>query len=314
MISILTIVLPVFGLILLGWLSAKVGYVSAAVGKTVAEFAFKVAMPALLFRAMVNSTGLAGSPLPLIATYFGAMAVVWIAATIVSRYVLRRPPEDSAVVAMSATFGNTVMLGIPLALSAFGEAAAAPIAIIIAIDSPLLWLVATMQIELAQRRSDRAFAANALAALVDIVRNPIVLSVLLGVAWRATGLGLYDGLDRWIAFLAQSAAPAALFALGTTLAAYRIAGEAATLSAIGVLKLVVFPLIALAFAHYLFELPPVWSAVAVLFAAMPVGANAFLFASRYERGVGAVSGAMATTTAIAVATLTVVLALHGAAK
>jgi hypothetical protein len=263
---------------------------------------------------MATSKGFDGSPLPLLGTYFGAMASTWIIATLASRWMLRRPWEDSAAVAMGAVFGNTVMLGIPLALSAFGEAAAAPIALIVAIETPLMWLAATTQMELTLRRGGQASAARPGAAIVDIVRNPIVLSILLGVAWRATGLAIPDLFDRWLGLLAQSAAPAALFALGMSLATYRIAGELPTLSAIGMMKLGCYPAIAYALATYVFEMPATWTAVAVLFAAMPVGANAYLFAQRYERAVGAVSGAMAVTTVVAVVSLSAVLAHLGAAR
>jgi len=50
-------------------------------------------------------------------------------------------------------------------------------------------------------------------------------------------------------------------------------------------------------------------AVATVLAAMPVGANAYLFASRYDRAVGSTSAAVAASTAFAVVTVSVTLYL-----
>jgi malonate transporter and related proteins len=313
MIAILEIVTPVFGIILIGWIAARVGYVGPAVGKAVAEFAFKVAMPALLFRAMMSIGAMPGSPLKLVAAYVTSVLTVWLIAAFLTKILLRRPQADAAVIAMGSTFGNTVMLGIPLAISAFGIEAAAPMALLVSIDAPLLWIVGTLHIEGALR-DQAAGAANGkspVAAiqtiLLDLLRNPIVLALLVGSLWRVGALPLPVLADRLLALLAQGAVPAALFALGMGLATYEIKGQTATLSLITVLKLFVFPAIAGAISIYVFDLPKLWIAIILLFAAMPVGANPFLFATRFERGLGSISASIAVSTAIAVVSISVLL-------
>ena len=71
---------------------------------------------------------------------------------------------------------------------------------------------------------------------------------------------------------------------------------------ISVLKLVVHPLIVLVLATQVFEMPPVWAGVAVLFASCPSGINAYLFAERYGEGVALASSAVALSTALALGT------------
>jgi malonate transporter and related proteins len=313
MLAIIEIVTPVFGIILIGWLAVRCGYVGPQAGKSVAEFAFKVAMPGLLFRAMLSIGVMPGSPARLIAAYVCTVAFVWILAASLTRVVLQRPPADAAAIAMGSTFGNTVMLGIPLAISAFGPDAAAPMALLVSIDAPLLWIIATLHIETALR-DDAAGAANgksnllALQAIIlDLLCNPVVLALLIGSVWRIAALPVPNLIDRMLALLAQGAVPAALFALGTGLAAYEIRGQTPTVATIVVLKLFLFPIVAAVTGIYLFHLPRLWVAILILSTAMPVGANAFLFASRYERAVGSVSAAIAVSTAIAVITITLLL-------
>jgi malonate transporter and related proteins len=317
MLAILEIVTPVFGIILIGWLAARFGYVAAAVGKATAEFAFKVAMPALLFRAMQSIGAMPGSPLKLVAAYLATVTVIWLLASLATKLLLRRPQADAAVIAMAASFGNTVMLGIPLAISAFGPDAAAPMALLVSLDGPVLWIIGTLHIESALRHQTRdqmggavrrkSAAAAINAILLDLLRNPIILSLLIGSLWRVAALPVPPLADRLLALLAQGAVPSALFALGMGLATYEIRGQNATLATITLLKLFVFPAIAWAMAVTVFDLPKLWVAIILLFTAMPVGANPFLFATRYERGIGSISASIAVSTAIAVVTISVLL-------
>jgi predicted permease len=310
MLAVLAIVTPVFTLIGLGYLAARYRYLSDGAGRVLAEFGFKVAMPALLFRAMLSVGEMQGSPALLLAAYFGATATVWVTASILNGLLLRRPPTEAAAIAMGSCFGNTVMLGIPLALTAFGPEAATPLALLIAIETPLLWVLATLHMEASRRGRQMSFKALGGVAW-DLVRNPIVMSLILGILWRQTGLGLHPVPDKIISMLGQAAVPAALFALGMTLAGFGIRAELKTLSLLCVLKLVLYPLVAYALTVHVFHLPPLWSAIAVLLAAMPVGANAYLFAARYQTAEAPVSGAIAVSTLIAVFTVSTLLFLIG---
>jgi malonate transporter and related proteins len=305
MLAVLALIAPLFGLIALGFAIGRTTYLAQGAGKVLAEFGFKVAMPALLFRAAAGFAPLPSSPLPLLAAYFGASALVWIAATLAARWLLRRPPGDDAAVAMGCCFGNTVMLGIPLCLIAFGESAATPAAIIVAVETPMLWVIATLHAEWTTRRSGIGWKVLRGIAL-DLLRNPIIMSIVLGVLWRFGGIPIPETLDRFLALLGQAAIPTALAALGLTLSQFEIRGEAPTLGVICVFKLLLFPLLAFLTTSFA-GVPPVWAAVAVIFAAMPVGANAYLFAVRYDRVVNSVAGSLALSTVIAAATVSLLL-------
>jgi malonate transporter len=304
MLQIITIVAPLFGMIGLGFLAIKTGYISRDTGKYLAEFAVKLAMPALLFRAMLSIGDMPGSPILLVAAYFAACACVWILASLSTWALLRRPQTDAASIAMGSTFSNSVMLGVPLALSAFGPESAAPAALLISLDTPLLWIAATLHLE-AFRQDREGSAMKAIGGIVlSLLKNPIVMALIAGSACRLAGITtLPPLLDKSMELLANAAVPAMLVALGMSIATYKIAGQTGTLSLILILKIVAFPVFAYIFSVHVFELPPIWSAVVILFAAMPVGANAYLFAAKYNAAVGSVSTSIAITTAVAVLTV-----------
>jgi len=297
--QVFLIVAPVFALIAIGFAAALTRLLSDVAHKGISEFAFNIALPALLFRTIAAAEMPAIEPLRLWGAYFGAVAATWALASLVTLFVLRRPASDSASVAMSSVYGNIVMLGIPLALAAFGTQAAAPMALILSVNTPLLWIAGTLHMEGAERKAGVSPGALVGSILADLARNPIILAIVGGALWQLGGLGLHPAVDKILALLGQSGVPCALIALGASLVAFRIKGQAPTLTTICVLKLLVMPAIAWVLAFHVLRLPPVPAAVVVLFAAMPTGANAYIFAMRYQRVVNSASGAVALGTILA---------------
>ncbi len=73
------------------------------------------------------------------------------------------------------------------------------------------------------------------------------------------------------------------------------------------LKMILFPLLAAVLVITVFELPPVEAGVVILFASLPPGVNAYLFASKYDAAVAPVSGAIAVGTVLSLFTTSAVL-------
>ena len=307
MLGVLGIVLPVFSVIALGFAVAKAGLLSEGTDKGIAEFAYTFAMPALLFRTMATVMIPDVAPIALWVAFFGTAAAVWLIATLATLLILGRPAADAAPIAMASTFGNNVMLGIPLAVAAFGDAALAPAALLLSVQAPVYWLAATLHLKWADRAVGVPISSVAATLFRDLARNPVILAIVLGSLWRTTGLGLATPIDKTLALLGQAGIPSALVTLGVSLARYPLAGQMPTLSTIIVLKLVVMPVIGYIAAYHVFSLPPLSAAVATLFFATPTGANAFLFASRYGRAVNSTAAAVTATTILAIFTSAAVI-------
>jgi len=312
MYEVVLIVAPVFGLIALGYGLERFRILGEDAGKGLAEFVYNIAVPALLFRMMVKAQGAQGaSPMALWSIYFGSAGIIWLLAILVTHFALRRPARDGAAIAMGSSFGNIVMLGIPLALNRFGADAATPIAIIISISTAFHWFAATLHIELVSGRKELSLGKQVNDLLISLIKNPLIFGLVAGLAWRWTGYGLHPIPDKMISLLGQMAIPGSLVALGLGLTAFEIKGQFSALVTICLLSLLVFPAIVWVLAFHVLDLPPVWAGVAVLFAACPPGINAFLFASRYKVAEGSVSAAIAFGTVLSVISVTVILILLG---
>jgi len=307
MTPILSTIAPVFLVILAGFAFARGGLISRTAEAGLLEFVLRVGIPALLFRTMVDARPPGGETLRLWGVYFGALALIWLLSALATHVVLRRPKEDQPMVGMSASFGNIVLLGIPIVLATQGAEAATPVAVITSVHTALLWLAATLHVQVVSEHGRTTTRALLRELGVNLLTNPIILAILAGTLWRQTGIGLGDAPRAMLDLLAQAGVPCALFALGLSLRDFSIRGQVPTLAALLLLKLVLFPAIVWWLAFRVAPLDPLWASVAVLFAACPTGVNAFILAKQYGRVVNSTSGAVALGTALSVGTMTAIL-------
>jgi hypothetical protein len=311
--AILETILPVFGLIAVGVLAAKTNYISAAAARGLSHFVFNLAIPALLFRTVATMQLQQLSPWPLWIAIFGGIAVVWVLTAIAARGLHTLADGGGATASMSAGFGNIAMLGLPLSIAHFGPEMAVPVSLVLAVHAPVLWLAATIHIETARQGHIPSLPKLLRQLLDQLARNPIVIALLLGALWRATGWPLHPIPDRFLDLLGSAGVPSALVALGLSLASYSLKGQWRGIGLILAMKMALLPICVWLIATYALSMPPLWRQAAILLAAMPTGANAYLFAQRYESGEAAASGAIAAGTALSLFTTALLLFLFGSA-
>jgi len=298
------IVLSIFGLIGIGYLIARSGYLDDSVGDGLAKFVFDVAIPVLLFRTLAQADFHGASPWGLWLCYFGGVTAAWAISHWMIRTLFERDARAGVVAGISASFANTVLVGIPLVQSAFGEAGVVSILIIISINMPIMMFASIVANEWAVRadgleteKPDRLELARRFGA--GLVTNPIIVGIVVGGVWRLLGLSVSGVPAILINSLATAAGPVALFAAGMGLARYGISGNIRPALLITILKLIVMPAVVLGIALAV-GLPPLAAAVATMTAACPTGVNAFLIASRFGTGQALASNSMTISTAVAV--------------
>jgi len=294
MLDLLTIVLPVFGLIGLGYLARRVGLVSDRAGEGLSEFVFTLSLPCLIFRTLVRAEIPAVQPWGYWISYFAGVAVVWLLAMALGRRFFGLKGISSVVAGFSAGQANTVFVGVPMILKAYGEAGAVPLFLLIAVHLPVTMTLATIMAE--GRR------ASPLVILRRLATHPIVVGILAGSACRPIAPFVPGAAWQVVDLLGSAAIPCALISMGIALHRYGMAMGWKLPTLISMLKLVLHPLVVLLLATYVFDMPPVWAGVAVLFASCPSGINAYLFAERYGEGVALASSAVTLSTVLALGT------------
>lgn len=308
---ILNAVVPLFSLIILGFVAGKRRWIDAAGVKALVGFIFNIAMPALLFRLVVVSdiTGLIdpGFLLAHISAQFAAAVI----GALLGRALFRLQAQQLVIQGFGSSFPNSVLLGIPLMLALYGERGAVPVTMIFAFNVALYSLV-TMLLEIVRQDAERI---QPLALLKTtgraIVSNPIIVAAILGMVVGALGIGLAPVLDRTLSFIGQAGPPTALFALGASLSVREMArGLHGPLGSAGLMtfcKLLIHPVLAWLMAVPVLGLDPFLAAAAVIVAALPVGANVYIFAQHYDVAVMEASSAILISTGISMVTIPVLL-------
>jgi predicted permease len=303
MLELFAIVLPVFGLIGIGYVARQTGFVSERVGEGLSEFVFTLSLPCLIFRTLVRAEIPAVQPWGYWISYFAGVAVVWLLATAIGRNFFGIKGVSGVVAGFSAGQANTIFVGVPMILKAYGDEGAVPLFLLIAVHLPVTMTLATI---LAEGRQ-----ASPLVILRRLVTHPIVVGILAGSACRPIAAYVPSPIWQIMDLLASAAVPCALISMGIALRRYGMQTGWKLPTVISFLKLVVHPLVVLLLATYVFHMPPVWAGVAVLFASCPSGINAYLFAERYGEGVALASSAVTLSTVLALGTTLVWLYVLG---
>jgi malonate transporter and related proteins len=310
--------LAIFVTVALGWLAGRMRWLEAGneradPARLLGNVAFFLFVPALLFRTTVR-LDFAHLPWATVGAFFVPTLLFMFAVYAWHRQRAGPAGQSAAapsVRAIAAMFGNTVQVGIPLVTALFGEAGLALHIAVVSLHSLILLSTLTVlaELDLERERAAQGQAARLGPLLIQTARNtvihPVVLPVLAGLAWNATGLGLHPVLDEALAGLGSAVVPVCLVLIGLTLAYHDLRGLWRTGAGTSVLKLLVMPAMVLAVAHWGFGLSGLPLSVVVLMAALPVGSNALIFSQRYGTLQAETTAAIVISTVGFMATATV---------
>ena len=304
--SVLETILPTFGIILIGWLTARLGLFRELAVDGVAQYVFGIAIPMMLFQSTARATIPTEFPLDLLLSYYLGALAAFAVGMLAAGSLFHNALAQQGVFGGASAHSNTVLLGIPVVLGVLGEDATVPLFVLIGVHGLIMVPLIVTVIGIG-RRQGGTIAKVARETVGDLVHNPIVVALLAGALYGLYAPPLPMAAERVVSALAGTAGPCALFALGGVLARYRLAGELGEAAAVSAVKLIVHPLVVWALATYVFTVPPSWVWVAVLLAAMPTGINVFVLAHRYGVATGSIGIAVVLSTALALPTLAVLM-------
>jgi malonate transporter len=285
--ALLTLLLPLFLLTGLGWVLAKPRVLASDWQAGLSELTAKIFIPAFLFSGALRHGIPAAVSWQVLAAFFLPLLLLFLAA----RGVGRDAPR-----ALAATYSNTVFVGIPVLTQAFGPAS-------LQYAFPVIGFHALAAFTLYYLASPKAGGnARLPAALANVVKNPIVLSLLLGLALNALRVALPAPVTAVLAWLSGAAGPCALLALGASLAGFRLHQPLRTAATVAA-KLVLLPACVLAMATLVLRLPAPACAVLVVLAACPVGVNAAALVQADGKDATQVSSAILLSSVLCLLTL-----------
>jgi malonate transporter len=264
-------ILPIFGLIMLGYLLGWRHWLAGEAAAGLANITFKLFMPAVLFTGIARAQLSEGMSPMLLLAYFGPVLAIFVLVGLVAHRLLGR----ASPLGLTAAYSNNVLVGIPLVTTLLGQASLVYVFAILVFHSLILFSLQSFYgaFGSAQKVSGTALLKN--------LANPLIVGLLLGALLNVSGLGLPQPVWRMADWLAQAALPCALIVLGISLSRYRLR-PSTTVLGLALVKLGLFPLLVWYVGGLLPGLSHEARSVLVLLAACPSGVNVLAFVINQE--------------------------------
>ncbi|ACA16389.1 Auxin Efflux Carrier [Methylobacterium sp. 4-46] len=305
--AVLNAALPIFALILTGFLCGRTALFGPAATDSLNRFAIYLALPALIFGAMAKITPEQVAQVGFSVAFLGGIVAAFAAAYILG--ILRGAGMAQACIeGLDAGYSNVGFMGIPLCLLVFGSASLPAAVIATLFTACVLFLFAVVLIELdLQKGAGRAGTAR--KVVLALVRNPLLIAPLAGLAVGLTGVSVPAPVERFASLLGGAASPCALICIGLFLAQERVVlADVRPIAALVGLKLLLQPAVTALLVFHVFEMPSLWARAAVLLSALPIGSGPFTLAKLYGLEAGVTSGAILLSHIASVLTVSLLVA------
>ncbi|MDQ9022954.1 AEC family transporter [Acinetobacter sichuanensis] len=307
MLEIFSIVLPIFLIIFLGYLSRASGKLGEHAASELNKAVVWIFLPALLFKICATShisevwnTGF------VISYVMGCILVFF--AILFWRLAQKYHLVVASIDGLSAAYANTGYIGIPLCVLIFGEFGLKPAMIATLVVVVAVFAVAVTFIEFALQKT-----GNVVQTITHVfwalLKNPIVIAPILGFMWAATGYQIATPLMHLLDMLAIATSPCALISLGLFLAKKQTSVQTRSFIPLVVTKLIVQPLITAFFAIVVFKLPTAWAHSAIILSALPTGTGPYMLAELYKTDAKTISQSILWSTILSIISLSVLLTL-----
>lgn len=304
MVEIFFRTLPFFALIALGYGAGRTKFFSAEATAYLTKFVFYFALSAMLFRFSANLSLAEIYDARLAAAYLWGTAFVYGIASVVG-FLRGQDVQTTAVEAQCACIGNTGFLGVPMLAVLLGQDAVGPIILVLSID--LIVFSSLIVILITGSRDGRMSLGILRTVGLGLLKNPMIVSMVLGLGWSSTGVALPAPINDFMTILGAAATPGALFAIGASLAT-KSAERMSIAVWISFCKLILHPAFVAIGALFLFPVEPYKAAVVISAASLPVAGNVFILAQHYGVAPQRVSAAILISTAASILTVSAVIA------
>jgi malonate transporter len=305
--AVLNSALPIFALILTGFICGYFGVFDRVATDNLNRFAVYLALPSLMFVAMSKITPDQVRQFGFVGAFCGGFAASFAVAFAISRLRGRRV-ANASIEGLDAGYSNVGFMGIPMCLLVFGPESA-PVSIIATLFTAcILFLFAVMVVEI-DLQKDGSFWTTCGKVTWALVRSPLLIAPFAGLAVGLSGIKLPEPFLNFTSLLGGAASPAALICIGLFLAQERVVtADATSIGILVSLKLILQPAITALLAFYVFKMPPLWSHSAVILSALPIGSGPFTIAKLYGLEAGVTSGSILASHVFGVITVSLLVA------
>ncbi|MBR6676956.1 MAG: AEC family transporter [Clostridia bacterium] len=274
------VILPVFIIVLLGFVLGRTRYIGESFIEPAEKIVFKIALPIMLFLEVAGAEKFSVGDFKLIAYCICSVTAVFLTVAVAALIFVKKEFRGSFVQGSSRS--NFAVLGIPLAISMFGDAGGMAIALVMPFVIIMFNAYSVIVLSLFSNVERKAGFADVIKRLFsNIVTNPLIIAVILAIPFLYFDIKLPTFAQKSLDYISAMTTPLSLICLGANFKLSSMKGRAGTAALAAMLKLVVVPAVTVTVAALLGFRNEALGTIFILFGA-PSAVSSYIMAKNMK--------------------------------
>ncbi|SPL70253.1 AEC family transporter [Acinetobacter stercoris] len=239
---VLTVILPIFMLLFLGYISVRFNLITKDQITALSAFVIKISLPALLLHALASKDLHEIWYPSYFFVYAGVSLLLYFFTLLLYLKFFKNNLTHSAVLAMGGSMSNTGFIGAAILTLLMGTQSTIYISLTLIVENVL---IVTLMLAFAEAglQSHQNIGKLIQETLLKLLKNPVIVSVILGIICAAFGIRLPKLFDQALEMLGKTASPIALFVIGGGLVGLSIQSVSVQSFVLVFLKIIIMPLL-----------------------------------------------------------------------
>ena len=297
---IFSALIPVFGLILIGYFFKRIKFPSLEFWPQADKLTYYVLMPSLLIYKLSNASLSSSNSLGFILSALLAIFFTMIILMLTNKIKPTSASSFTSVVQGGIRFNTYVFLALSGAI--FGNEGLVLSAIILTFAIPFINILCVTIFALYVSNEK----LNFLYLLKSIVTNPLIIACIIGGSINFLGIHFPVIINNTLEILNKAALPMGLLSVGFGLVIKEIKSSKSELIISSIAKHLIMPILIFVFAKY-FELDNIMISILVLFAVLPTAPTSFILARQLGGDIRLMSSIITVQTLISALFIILVL-------
>ena len=300
MIDMFGTLLPIFAIIILGCLIKVLNIVSSRAWEGMENLVYWILLPSLLIVKLGNAELKEFDFLPMATAL--SLATIMTVMILIFLKVAFKIKQNSYTSVLQGGVRQNSYIGLAAAGPLYGIGGEALAAIGILAVIPLVNIISV----LALMKIKNTKGLSVIVAVKQLIKNPIIIACTLGMFANASGLGVPLFINETLELASRGALPLGLLAVGAGLSFGGLIRNPLLLLGSNFLKLILMPVLT-AWLCWCFDVDPVASGVAILFAALPSSASSYIMSRQFGGNHELMAAILTSQVIMAIATIPLVL-------
>ena len=304
--SLIYVISSVFGYVILGFVIKKFTNLSEKITSKFDYLSFNILLPLALITYFWQIEFPKINILLLLISFFGSGILVFIIGFQVGKLFFKYKTDDNALLGLSACFGNSVALGIPLMHSLLGKSNVMPYMILVLFHGLVHFTYTTVIIE-SYRNRNLNLSKKILSTITGLFKNIVLIGIFIGIFLNYTKITQPNILINILNKISDFALPCVLLSLGISLTKFNLILSFKKSIIFTFLKNIIHPVIGFVIAKYVFNLEDLLVITITIASALPSGSQSYYFAYRYNTQKDLISSNIVLSTFLSFFTLSILI-------